>query len=133
MIGIAICTHSDFAKGLKNAIEMIAGVQQDFTDFCFFGDEQLMEYGERIKEETKNFESCIYVTDLVNATPFNASLIAIAETKNVVLTGASLPLVLELVIRRQGYENEAEDLAREVVESSKEYVELKCSRDIFGK
>lgn len=133
MIGIAICTHSDFAKGLKNAIEMIAGVQQDFTDFCFFGDEQLMEYGERIKEETKNFESCIYVTDLVNATPFNASLIAIAETKNVVLTGASLPLVLELVIRRQGYENEAEDLAREVVESSKEYVELKCSRDIFEK
>ncbi|MEG0240416.1 PTS sugar transporter subunit IIA [Anaerorhabdus sp.] len=132
MIGIAICTHSDFAKGLKNAIEMIAGEQQDFLDFCFFGDEQLMEYGERIKEGTNQFESCIYVTDLVNATPFNASLIAIAGTENVVLTGASLPLVLELVIRRQGYENKAEDLAREIVESSKEYVELKCSKDIFG-
>lgn len=132
MVGLAICTHSDFATGLKNAIEMIAGKQESFEAFCFFADEQLIEYGERIKERTSEFESCIYITDLVNATPFNAALIAIAGSTNVVLTGASLPLVLELVIKRQGYNGGAENLAKEILESCKEYVELKCSRDVFG-
>ena len=30
MFGVILCTHSTFAEGLKNAIEMIAGKQEDF-------------------------------------------------------------------------------------------------------
>ena len=71
MIGIAICTHADFAQGLKNACEMIAGKQDDLKAFCFDGQEDLTDFGNRIKEETSSYsDGCIYVVDLLNATPF---------------------------------------------------------------
>ena len=132
MIGIVICTHSDFASGLKNACEMIAGPQENLDAICFDGQEDLMDLGNRIKEVGDKNEECIYVVDLVNATPFNASLIAIAGTDNVVLSGASIPMMIELLIRRNGFEGSAEELAKEIVNSSSDYVSVKHSRDIFN-
>lgn len=35
MIGVIVCTHSDFAQGLKNAVKMIAGKQDNFDCICF--------------------------------------------------------------------------------------------------
>ena len=67
----------------------------------------------------------------MNATPFNASLLAIADSENVVLTGASLPMMLELITMRTGYEGTCESLAREIQKSSADYVEVKRARDIF--
>lgn len=132
MIGIVICTHSDFASGLKNACEMIAGPQENLDAICFDGQEDLMDLGNRIKEVGDKNEECIYVVDLVNATPFNASLIAIAGTDNVVLSGASIPMMIELLIRRNGFEGSSEELAKEIVNSSSDYVSVKHSRDIFN-
>lgn len=131
MIGIVICTHSNFASGLKDACEMIAGKQENFEAIGFMGDEGLMELGERIKEVSQNFSECIYVVDMLNATPFNASLIAIANTENVILAGASLPMMIELLIKRNGYEGSCEDLAKEIVESRDDYVSVRHSRDVF--
>lgn len=132
MIGIVITTHSTFAEGLKAACEMIAGLQEAMEAVNFMGNEELLELGERIKNIGKQYEDgCIYVVDLLNATPFNASLLAIAGTENVVLTGASLPMLLELLTMRIGYEGTCEELAREIKASSGDYVEVKHSRDIF--
>lgn len=131
MIGIVICTHSTFAQGLKSAAEMIAGPQENLKAICFDGQEDLMSLGMRVKEAGEEFDECIYVVDLINATPFNASLIAIAETDNVILCGASIPMMIELLIKRNGYEGSAEDLAKEIVASSGDYVEVRHSRDVF--
>jgi len=133
MIGIAICSHADFASGLKNAVEMIAGVQEDFYAFEFYGDVELMEFGCLLKEETsKSKDGCIYVVDLLNATPFNAALIAIAYSDNVVITGASLPLVLELIINRANNpEYDIKRLANSIVDSTEAYVSIRTSSDVF--
>ena len=133
MIGIAICTHSDFAQGLLNAVEMIAGRQEQLTALNFMGDIGLEEYGEQLKKVSESFsDGCIFVTDLENATPFNAALIAIAYTDNVILTGASLPLMLELVIKRASGDYDAKSLASEVLNSHCDAVSLKTSKEIFG-
>ena len=132
MIGIIICTHSNFAEGLKNSCEMIAGKQENLEAVCFDGTEQLTDLAARMKAKEEQFSGeCIYVVDLMNATPFNASLINIAYTKNVVLSGASLPMMLELVIQRNNFEGSAADLAKMIVESSGEYVGMKTSEDVF--
>ncbi len=132
MLGIVITTHSNFAEGLKAACEMIAGPQEALDAVCFMGDEELLELGERIKSIGQKYtDGCIYVVDLLNATPFNASLLAIAGTENVVLAGASLPMMLELLTMRVGFEGTCEDLAKEIKGSSVEYVEVKHARDIF--
>lgn len=134
MIGIAICTHSDFAQGLLNAVEMIAGSQEQLTALNFMGDIGLEEYGEQLKNASEAFsDGCIFVTDLENATPYNAALIAIAYTGNVILTGASLPLMLELVIKRASKDYDPESLASEVLKSHCDTVSLKTSKEIFGR
>lgn len=132
MIGIVICTHSNFAKGLKEACEMIAGPQVNFDAICFRGDEQLLELGERIKEVGNKYsDGCIYVVDMLNATPFNGCLLAVHGTENQIIAGASLPLVLELLIKRNGYEGTVEQLVYEILESSKDYVAVRAAKDVF--
>lgn len=133
MKGIVITTHSTFAAGLKAACEMIAGPQENLEAVCFMGDVELLELGEQLKSIGEQYtDGCIYVTDLLNATPFNASLLAIAGTENIVLTGASLPMLLELVLMRNSYKGSCEELAQEIKRSSAEYVDIKHARDIFG-
>ena len=131
MVAIAIIAHGDFASGLKNGVEMIAGKQENFYAFNFDGDIELMEFGSKIKDETFNNEDgCIYVVDMIHDTPFNAALIAIAHTKNLIITGASLPLVLELVIERMNISN-IQELVSKICESSKSYVTTRSSEDVF--
>lgn len=133
MIGLVLCTHANFAEGLKNAIEMIAGPQSHFAAVNFDGMTDLVELGEQLKQTSEDFEEgCIYVVDLENATPFNASLMAIAYTENVILSGASLPMVLECCIKRTQEDYTPETLARSILESCQDYVSLKTSREVFG-
>ncbi|MEA5026127.1 MAG: PTS sugar transporter subunit IIA [Erysipelotrichaceae bacterium] len=133
MIGLVICTHSNMAGGLKDAVEMIAGVNDHLCALGFYGDEQLTEYGDRIKAAVEGFpEGAVIITDMLNATPYNAALYAIAHTKHVVVTGASLPLVLELLIKAQYTAADPETLASEVLAAKTEYSRLTCSRDIFN-
>lgn len=133
MIGIAICTHSNFAEGLKNAVEMIAGKQERFVAINFDGMTELVELGDQIKEATQSYdEGCIYVVDLENATPFNASLMAIAYTENVIISGASLPLVLELIINRSQAPLTPQELATSILDSKEYYISIKTSKEVFG-
>ena len=61
MIGIAICTHSDFAQGLCNAVEMIAGPQEQLTALNFMGDIGLEEYGEQLKKDSVTAVSLLLI------------------------------------------------------------------------
>ena len=78
MIGVIVCTHSTLAQGLKNAVEMIAGPQENFDAVCFMnGDdpEDLKEkLGELVKKYNDNNIPCCLVADLFAATPFNTAL-----------------------------------------------------------
>ena len=134
MIGVAICTHAGFAFGLKEACEMIAGEQEKFTALGFTFHDELIEYSERLKEQTKDYdEGCIYVTDMINASPYNAALICIYNTKNWVLSGASLPMVLEVLILRGIPGNTMKNIIAQVRESSQFYSGFTSSDDVFSK
>lgn len=131
MLGIIICTHADLASGLKNALEMIAEQQEALKAICFRGDEDLLSLGQRIKEAGKEFtEGYLCVCDLVNATPFNAALIAVKDSDNIIISGASLPLLLELVILRRNFHGKPAELAAKL-SSAENYVTVKHPRDVF--
>lgn len=110
MIGVIVCTHSTLAQGLKNAVEMIAGPQENFDAVCFMnGDdpEDLKEkLGELVKKYNDNNIPCCLVADLFAATPFNTALALSMENDLEVLTGANLPLLLELLMSREMWDDE---------------------------
>ena len=92
MFGVILCTHSTFAEGLKNAIEMIAGKQEDFETICFMNGEDPDDVSKEMDEiiskfKNKGIPTCIIV-DMFAATPFNVALRKSIEKSAFVITGA---------------------------------------------
>jgi mannose PTS system EIIA component len=132
MIGVAICTHAGFASGLKEACEMIAGEQENFVALGFTFHDELIEYSEKLKHLTKDFsDGCIYVCDMIHASPYNAALMCIYETNNWVLSGACLPMVIEILIARSIEGATVESIVNVVKGSYHDYLGFTSSDDVF--
>ncbi len=129
MIGIIIVTHSNFAEGIKNSVEMIAGKQDNFTAINFENGEDIEDLKNRISQKAVEYTSkgldVIYVTDLKGATPFNACLYVSTQIWGPVVAGLCLPILLELVLTRDTMD--IEDLSsyvRYVITNAKESIQV---------
>ena len=129
MIGIIIVTHSNFAEGIKNSVEMIAGKQDNFTAINFENGEDIEDLKNRISQKAEEYTSkglnVIYVTDLKGATPFNACLYVSTQIWGPVVAGLCLPILLELVLTRDTME--IEDLSSYVsyvITNAKESIQV---------
>ena len=129
MIGIIVVTHSNFAEGIKNSVEMIAGKQDNFTAINFENGEDIEDLKNRISQKTEEYTSkgldVIYVTDLKGATPFNACLYVSTQIWGPVVAGLCLPILLELVLTRDTME--IEDLSSYVsyvITNAKESIQV---------
>lgn len=129
MIGIIIVTHSNFAEGIKNSVEMIAGKQDNFTAINFENGEDIEDLKNRISQKAEEYTSngldVIYVTDLKGATPFNACLYVSTQIWGPVIAGLCLPILLELVLTRDTME--IEDLSSYVsyvITNAKESIQV---------
>ena len=129
MIGIIIVTHSNFAEGIKNSVEMIAGKQDNFTAINFENGEDIEDLKNRISQKAEEYTSkdldVIYVTDLKGATPFNACLYVSTQIWGPVVAGICLPILLELVLTRDTMD--IEDLSsyvRYVITNAKESIQV---------
>ena len=110
MIGVILCTHSDLADGLQRAVEMIAGKQEHFDSICFYNGDSLEGLEKRLKAvaavyEAKKMPYC-FIVDLYAATPFNTALKIALESGAPVISGANLPLLLDLLLSREAYEQQ---------------------------
>ena len=129
MIGIIIVTHSNFAEGIKNSVEMIAGKQDNFTAINFENGEDIEDLKNRISQKAEEYTSkgldVIYVTDLKGATPFNACLYVSTQIWGPVVAGLCPPILLELVLTRDTMD--IEDLSsyvRYVITNAKESIQV---------
>lgn len=129
MIGIIVVTHSNFAEGIKNSVEMIAGKQDNFTAINFENGEDIEDLKNRISQRAEEYTSkgldVIYVTDLKGATPFNACLYVSTQIWGPVVAGLCLPILLELVLTRDTMD--IEDLSsyvRYVITNAKESIQV---------
>ena len=129
MIGIIIVTHSNFAEGIKNSVEMIAGKQDNFTAINFENGEDIEDLKNRISQKAEEYTSkgldVIYVTDWKGATPFNACLYVSTQIWGPVVAGLCLPILLELVLTRDTMD--IEDLSsyvRYVITNAKESIQV---------
>ena len=129
MIGIIIVTHSNFAEGIKNSVEMIAGKQDNFTAINFENGEDIEDLKNRISQKAEEYTSkgldVIYVSDLKGATPFNACLYVSTQIWGPVVAGLCLPILLELVLTRDTMD--IEDLSsyvRYVITNAKESIQV---------
>lgn len=133
--GIVVCTHSNYAAGIKDAVEMIAGPQENFDVIGFMPGEEMMELSEKLKELAGQYESrkekYIFLVDMFGATPFNAAAAALAEYDTTVITGVNMPVLMELVFSRET-EEDYDSLVQTAVTQAREGIKAVGMREMFG-
>ena len=107
MVGLVVMTHGNFGVELLKTAEMILGPQQAAVAVPLVAESSPQQYEQEVKQVMGNLSACesiVVITDLVGGTPMNVA-VALSRTENIaaVLTGANLPLLLEICsCRTQG-------------------------------
>ena len=106
MVGIVVVTHGQMAEGMLDAARMIVGEQERLVSVTLReadGIESLTERVAAAVEQVDAGDGVLVLVDVFGASPFNASArVAMQRSKVEVLTGVSLPMLLELAVQREG-------------------------------
>lgn len=107
MVGIVIVCHGDMADGLLDAARMIVGEQEGIAAVSLREMDAVEGLMERVAvaiEKVNTGDGALVLVDLFGASPFNASvrLAMQGDSKIEVITGVSLPMLLELAVQRDG-------------------------------
>ena len=106
MVGIVVVTHGQMAEGMLDAARMIVGEQERLVSVTLREADGLESLTERVAaavEQVDAGDGVLVLVDVFGASPFNASArVAMQRSKVEVLTGVSLPMLLELAVQREG-------------------------------
>lgn len=107
MLGIILTGHGSFASGLEQAVIQIAGKHELFIAIDFSDGMSTEELEHKLHHALKQVDNecqgIIFLTDIIGGTPFNTtSQIAITHPNAEVITGTNLPLLLEMLLCREG-------------------------------
>ncbi|HUH97710.1 MAG TPA: PTS sugar transporter subunit IIA [Anaerolineales bacterium] len=108
MIGLVLVCHGKMADGLMDAMQMITGEQAGVRGIGLMETESVEDLTAKIRsavEEVDSGEGVLILVDLFGASPFNASAgLILASPKRTweLVTGLNLPMLVELVVQRQG-------------------------------
>lgn len=100
MIAIIIASHGLFSEELLNSSEMIFGKQTNVDTVTFLPGEGVSDLTNKYLDSIKSLNSkdgILFIVDIFGGSPFNcASLLALENNNMEVLTGANLPMLLEV-------------------------------------
>ena len=106
MVGVVLVSHGSMAQGTLEAASMIVGTQGGIATVTLReGDnvEGLVECVAAAIEEVDEGNGVLVLVDLFGASPFNASARLAMERDGIeVITGMSLPMLVEMMVRREG-------------------------------
>lgn len=106
MVGVVVVCHGMMGDGLLDAARMIVGKQEGIVAVNLREEDSVESLMERIAaavEEVDRGEGVLILVDVFGASPFNASArLAVQCDKIEVISGVSLPMLLELAVQRDG-------------------------------
>ena len=127
MIGLILTGHGQFAVGVGQALEMIAGKQAAFRVVPFLENDPMdaLENNLRnamaeLQEET---EGIVVFADLLGGSPFKAAMLASVDFENVeVVVGTNLPMLIEIAMLRE-FAASAHDVVTQSLLAGKEAIQ----------
>jgi len=117
MIGIVIVTHCNLGRELIRSAEFIVGGLGQAKAVSLNPEDQVEALRGRIAEAIDKVDigdGVILLTDMFGGTPSNISLTFLADGKVEVVTGANLPMLIDLASKREG--KSLNQVAREIKE-----------------
>lgn len=111
-MNILITTHGNLGKEFLKTAEMIMGKTDHISILGLQVEDNIDFFKEKIETVIQQKEIKIILTDMENATPFNAATIASRSIRNPpkIIAGINLPLLIELINLTQNNEFKYEQL-----------------------
>ena len=119
MLPVIIVTHGDLASSLIKTSRMIVGKQEDLFAVELKEGDSVKELGKRVTEFLDVNKESIILTDLFGASPTNASTALLKKYPVEIVTGVNLPMLLDLLLDRNG---SCKDAAKRIKERGKESI-----------
>lgn len=122
MIHILIVSHGNLGQALIEAAEMIVGPIEGLSAVALLPGEAPEGFDAKLDAafEAIAGEETLILIDLFGGTPYNVVARRVIEDYVECLTGANLPMLLELVMARDGAS--LPDLAQEIAQAGQESV-----------
>lgn len=102
MFAIIVVGHGEFSTGLVNATEMILGEQENLIPVPLLPNSRPENYLTKLNNIVKDYEEFVILADLKGGTPANTASFIVKEYDCKCITGANLPIILEIVSGRMG-------------------------------
>jgi len=123
VINIVLVSHGKLGDALIQATEMIAGPAERLFSVPLLPGESPEGFGEKLNAALQEIagEETLVLIDLFGGTPYNVAARQVLKENVECVTGANLPMLLELVMSRDGatLSELAEEIARAGQESVK--------------
>ena len=120
MVGIVIVGHGELSKELLGAAELIAGKQGNVVTLGLHAEDAIEALPGRISQAIDSLadvEGVLVLVDLFGGSPGNATLRCLAEREFECISGANLPMLLEVLMQRESMS--AEELAAQALQSGR--------------
>jgi mannose/fructose/sorbose-specific phosphotransferase system IIA component len=120
---VVLVSHGDLGEALIRASEMIAGPAERVFSVPLLPGESPEQFAEKLAAVLRDIEDeeTLVLIDLLGGTPYNVAARHVLKENVECVTGASLPMLLELIMSREdsSLANLAETIARAGRESVK--------------
>ena len=122
MVNIVIVSHADLGDALIRAVEMIAGQTEGLYSVSLFPGDSPEGLGEKLEAALQEIEGqeTLVLIDLFGGTPYNVAARQVLKENVECVTGANLPMLLELIMSRDGAS--LPELAKEIAQAGQESV-----------
>ncbi|MET3696681.1 PTS system mannose-specific IIA component [Bacillus oleivorans] len=125
-IGLIIATHGGLAEGLKSAIQLIMGPQDNLRTIGLQPGKDIQDMKHAIKEkiiELNQYNHVFIMSDLFGGTPSNSTTLVQKEFQHKVrhLTGVNLPMLIQFYTSTT---DDPDQLAEEIIHVSKDSVQV---------
>ncbi|WP_196591969.1 PTS sugar transporter subunit IIA [Pectinatus frisingensis] len=120
---IILASHGHLASELLNSAEMICGEQKDINIVEFISGEDLYILKSKFLECIDNSTEVLIITDVFGGTPYNiAASIALQNKGCLVIAGASLPMILDVLMSRYEKDISIQKLAEKILSNKSSYI-----------
>lgn len=127
MIGLILTGHGQFAVGVGQALEMIAGKQAAFKVVPFLESDPMDALETNLRnamaELQQETEGIVVFADLLGGSPFKAAMLASVDFENVeVVVGTNLPMLIEIAMLRE-FASSAQDVVTQSLLAGKDAIQ----------
>lgn len=126
---IILVSHGLFAFGLRDAVEVVMGEQDNITPVGLEKEMSSNEFRKKFQSVIDSFgedDEIILLCDIIGGSPFTSSLELLQEKgfyeKSLVVTGMNMPLLVQIILEQE--EKSLQELQQEIKEIKSDTIQI---------